>query len=136
MSILVYSNSDDQTVNKYLLELIESRVPRDQMEFLQTFEALKERVHRLSKEIDVAVLLAKDNVQLCELVSLKDFLEGVRIILILPDQGKETVSKATKLFPNFISSMDSDFHLVSDVLERMLKNRNTTTNIGARGTHD
>jgi hypothetical protein len=133
MSILVYSNSDDQTVNENLLELIESKVPRDQIEFLQTFGALKERVHRLSKEIEVAVLLAKDNVQLCELVSLKDFLEDVRIILILPDHEKETVSKATKLFPSFISSVDSDYHLVSEVLEKMIKNRTTATTIG--GTH-
>jgi hypothetical protein len=96
MNILLYSNCDDQAVNEHLFEPVESKGPRDQVEFLQTMDALRVRVQRLSK--------------------------------------KETVSKVTKLFPNFINIMDSDFHLVSDVLEKMLNNKNSAATIW--GTYD
>jgi ADP-heptose:LPS heptosyltransferase len=37
----------------------------------------------------VAVLVAQSNDQLLELVSLKDYLEDIRIILILPNMERE-----------------------------------------------
>ncbi|MRR23589.1 hypothetical protein EG830_11495 [bacterium] len=123
MSILVYSNSDDQSLSDQLFKFITTMVPNSRVDFLQTMHALRERVQQLSKEIDVAILVAKDSEQLCELVSLKDFLEGVRIILILPDQKKETVSRATRLFPSFISTLDSGLDTVGEVLKKMIKVR-------------
>jgi hypothetical protein len=123
MNIVMYADSDDQTVNDRLLRIIESKVSDENIESAKQFDELKKRVSRLPKEIDLAILLAKDKEQLCELISLKDFLDGIPTILILPDQEKETISRATKLHPSFISSVDSDFYLLSDVLEKMLKLR-------------
>jgi hypothetical protein len=121
MSILLYTNSNDPAVNDRLLRVIESRVSCNLMELFQSIESLTERVRRLPRKIAVAVLLAQNNAQLSELIALKDFLEDVPIILILPDQDKEIISQATRLFPSFISSLDSDLDLVGEVLERMLR---------------
>jgi hypothetical protein len=123
MNILVYADSGNQTVNDHLLRIIESKVSREYIESVKHIELLTKRVRRLLKGIDIAILLAKDKEQLCELISLKVFLEDIPIIVILPDLEKEIISMATKLYPSLISSVDSDFYFVSDVLENMLKIR-------------
>jgi hypothetical protein len=123
MSIVLYANSNDPAVNDRLLRIIESKTSCSLLETFQSLDSLTERVRQLPRKIAVAVLLAQNNMQLCELIALKDFLEDIPIILILPDQSKENISWATKLFPSFISSLDSNLDLVGEVLERMLRLR-------------
>ncbi len=121
MSILLYANSNDTAVNDRLIRIIESKSSCSSLEVFQSLESLTERVRRLPRKISAVVLLAQNSIQLCELITLKDFLEDVPIILILPNQSKENISRATKLFPSFISSLDSDLDLIGEVLERMLR---------------
>jgi len=121
MSILLYANSNDPAVNDRLIRIIESKSSCRCLEIFQSLESFAERVRQLPRNISVAVLLAQNNIQLCELITLKDFLEDVPIILIVPNQDKEIISQATRLFPSFISSLDSDLDLIGEVLERMLK---------------
>jgi len=123
MNILFFADSDDMSLNNYLFNFIKSRTNFSIMETVQTIESLKKRLHRLPKGIDIAVLTARDREQLKELVSMKEFLDGISIILILPDQDRETIAHATKIYPSFISSIDSDFSLVSDVLGNMLNQK-------------
>jgi hypothetical protein len=123
MNILFFAENDDKSLNDRLSDFISLRTNFSIMEKVQTIESLRKRLHRLPKGIDIAILLAKDREQLKELVSMKDFLDGISIILILPDQEKETISNATKLYPSFISSLDGDFILVTDVLGNMLNHR-------------
>jgi hypothetical protein len=120
MNIIVYANSKYHSINECLMN-ITSIVSAINVEFIQNLSELTDRVHRLPRKIDLAVLLAEDHGQLYELVSLKDFIQDVPVILILPDQEKETIATATKLYPNFISSVDSDFYLVKEVLGGMLR---------------
>ncbi len=123
MNILMYANSNDKETNERLINIVIAKAPHDHVELIRNYAGLMERVRRLPKDIDVAVLFAKDSGQLYELIELKDFFENIPMILILPDQTRETVSRATKIYPNFISSMDSDFYLVGEVLERMLQTK-------------
>jgi hypothetical protein len=123
MTILFFADNGDMSLNDYLFNFIKSRSGFSIMEAVQTIESLKNRLRRLPKGIDIAILIAKDREQLREFVSMKDFLDGVSIILILPDQDRETISQATKLYPSFISFIDSDFSLVSDVLGNMLNRK-------------
>jgi hypothetical protein len=120
MTVLLFADSDDKTVNNCLLRIIKSKTGCSYLEPVHSLESLKIRLRRLPKGIDIAILLAKDKEQLSEFISMKDFLDGISLILILPDLEKKTISDATKLYPSFISSMDSDFILVSDVLGNML----------------
>jgi hypothetical protein len=123
MNILLYVDSDDQTINKRLIDIIGSKARNSRIEIIQNYGALTERVRQLPKSIDLAVLMAKDYRLLSGLVALKDFFDDIPIILILPDLAKETIAKATKLYPNFFGSMDSDFSLVGEVLEKMLDSK-------------
>ncbi len=123
MNILFFADSGDNSLSDCLSNFIKSRTSFSIIETVQTIDCLKKRLHRLPKGIDIAILTARDREQLKTLVSLKEFLDGISIILILPDQDRETISQATKLYPSFISSIDCDFSLVSDVLGNMLSQK-------------
>ena len=66
--------------------------------------------------------------ELMDMISMDDSFFGYRIILVLPDRRRETIRKGHKLFPRFLTFMDSDMELVGEVLKKMLgRHENTIT---------
>ncbi|HOO46565.1 MAG TPA: hypothetical protein PLM29_10075 [Deltaproteobacteria bacterium] len=123
MKVLLYSNTTEEVKGKGLKSIVESRLGHAALETVCDFQGLKDRLHRLPRLADIAVLLAATHEQLDELLTIRDFLSGISLILVLPDQKKDTIAAATRLFPNFIGSLDSDLGPVGDVLEKMLLQR-------------
>lgn len=120
-SVVLLVNREHQEVGKRLQWAVESVVPANNLDVYKDIFGLYKRLLRLPKEISVIVLFPADNKQLSELMLLNLYLENIPIILILPDGKKETVSRGCKLYPRFISSINSDFTDVSAVLEKMLE---------------
>jgi len=52
---------------------------------------------------------------------MRDFLEDVRLILILADSSAETVARGHLLRPRFLTYTDHDMSEVSSVLGKMIK---------------
>ena len=70
------------------------------------------------------VLLTADMADLDDLYALRDLVSNLRIILILPDRHKGTVSKGCKFYPRFITFIDSDFKEMTAVLHKLLEIHN------------
>ena len=121
MNVILYTNGKNHATNERLQKKVESAISLDQVEIFQTNKDLVKRANRFPREIDLAVLLAQSDEQLAELLALKDLLEGVRIILILPNRAKDTVSKGLTLRPRYFSFADSHFVDVAAVLTNMLR---------------
>ena len=119
MNVVLYASGKNVAVSQRLQKVTESKVSLKHLETIQTFEDLSKRVRRLPRKIDIAVLLAQSNDQLSEFLPLKEFLEDVRIILILPDWKQETITKGHLLCPRYIDDVDGDFSNVGAVLEKM-----------------
>ena len=60
--------------------------------------------------------------------ALKDLFDGIRKIIILPDGEQVTISLAHKLYPRFLSYIDSDFSDVAAVLKKMATSANSKNN--------
>jgi len=120
MNIILYTGGIQDGVSAGLLGQITTKFAHVRLELIHTLPDLKQRLSQLPKTIDAGVLIAGDAAQLCELVGMQDFLDGVPLILIVPDFEKETVAKAAKLYPSFICTLDSDWEVVASVLERIL----------------
>jgi len=119
MNVVLFASGKNVAVSKRLQKVTESKVSLNHLETIQTIEDLSKRVRRLPREIDIAVLLAQSNDQLSEFFPLKEFLEDVRIILILPNLERETITKGHLLRPRYIDYVDGDFSNVGAVLEKM-----------------
>jgi hypothetical protein len=120
MNIILYTGGIQDGVSAGLLGQITAKFAHARLESIHTLPDLKQRLCQLPKTIDAGVLIAGDPAQLCELVSMQDFLDGIPLILIVPDFEKATIAKAAKLYPSFICTLDSDWEVVASVLERIL----------------
>jgi hypothetical protein len=76
--------------------------------------------------VEIAILLTSGIKEILDILSLRDLLWDMKIILILPDGGPDTVAKGHLLRPRFTSDCHGNFQEVAAVLKRMMENRVST----------
>jgi hypothetical protein len=118
VNILVYSTSRNE-IGERLRKSIEKGVSADNVEFYQTIDSLSQRLHQPMHDLCVAVLLASTRGELTDILSIRDVLLGIRIVLILPDSKSDTISKGHSLAPRFLTYVDSDFEEVEAVVHKI-----------------
>lgn len=122
MCVVLYSDYDDKWEFKHLKAVLKTVVPTRQLEVFTAFEGFSTRIRRLPKDIDVAVLSVRNDHQLAALLTLRDYLDSVRIILILAVRNADMVSKGHLLHPRFLAFYDGDLSDIAAVLSKMLRN--------------
>lgn len=103
-----------------LQRVVEELVPKEKIEICRTIDSLTRRLRRPRYNLALAVLLAANREDLLDLLSIRDLLDGIRIILLLPDRDMDTIAKGHTLRPRFLTYADSDFLDVAAVLRKML----------------
>ena len=126
MSILFYSKNGKEAVAA-LQKIIEEQAPKEQIEVHRTIESLSKRLRQSKYDVVIAILIATSKEEFSEILSIRDFLRDLRVILILPDRKKVTISKGHTLYPRFLSYADGDFSDVAAVLGKMLSSSITRT---------
>lgn len=119
MNIILFAGSEEKDAGKRLLDKITADFSYEKIEFFNHLSSFEKRIYGFPKKIDVVVILAASVNQLTRLLQFRDILEGIEILLILPDQDKDTVSKGLSLYPRFITYTDSNFDDVSAVLGKL-----------------
>lgn len=128
MNVLFYSSADDE-IGRHLQKIIGEIVPEDAIEIYRTIHHLTGRLHRPRYNLNLAIVMAASREELSEIVCLSDLLWDMRIILILPDDQRDTISKGHLLRPRFLSYADSDFSDVAAVLTKMFENTHLTRGV-------
>ena len=131
MNIILYLSKKETEAGARLINKISSNFYYENIEVFDHMDNFKKRIHSFPRKIDVAVILTVDSTQLSDILEIKEALEDMEIILILPDQDKDTVSKGMTLYPRFLAYTDSDFDDVSAVLGKLGSRRiaeNTSLN--------
>ena len=111
MTILYYTSKNSE-ISIRLLRVIEALATKGQIETYQSVPSFSLRLREPSLFKDIAILLTDTKDDLLEILSIKDFLDGIRVILILPDRSTDTVSSAYTLFPRFLSYGDSSLLMI------------------------
>lgn len=75
---------------------------------------------------DMVILFAGTTAELEQYLSLKELLEGIPVLLVLPESRGDICKRAHLLRPRFISFADSDFSDFAAVLQKMIIKRDTT----------
>ena len=119
MNVIFYANQSSAQRER-LQRVIEILVPRERIESYLTIEYLEKRLHQPISEPMVFVLQVSRMQELLQLLQLRDCLIDRKLILILPDEDRETISRGHALRPRFITYIESDFIDVSVVLGKML----------------
>jgi hypothetical protein len=119
--VILFSTSQRKSGER-LQRIVEAVVSEKNVKIYRTIDALSGGLRQPRNDVSVALLLASSKIDLHELISLRDLLWDIKIILILPDSDPETIAKGHILRPRFLSDCDSNFQDVAAVLSRMIKN--------------
>ena len=117
MGLLFYA-TDIKGTGKPLWDLYRDLSPEYQREFFQTIDTLSQKLRQPQGYQSIAVLLASTQEELTDILTIRNLLDDVRIILIVPDRNKETISKGHTLYPRFLTYVDSDFSWVAAVIKK------------------
>jgi len=83
---------------------------------LQRFTA---RIRRPKDPSSVAIVWDPTQEDLRDIGAMRPLLEGMRTLLVLPDEDAETVVLAPKLLPAYIAYIDDGITEIVSVLERL-----------------
>lgn len=121
MRLLLYAPVSEGAGER-LQKMIEEFVSKNNVEVYRSIESLSHRLRQPAEDLPIAaVLLAARREDLVALLSIRDLLRDVRIILILPDRDENTIAKGHTLRPRFLSYTDSDFTDILAVLGKCLE---------------
>jgi hypothetical protein len=122
MRLIVFIHQDASSKGEIFKKVIDKNFKGLKVLSLHTFNALKARLKKGSGfiEEEILILFAESRNRLYELASLIDLLEGKRIILILPDESKATLSETSRFFPRFFTPISETYDDLCDVLNKMI----------------
>jgi len=119
VKILLYSQTKEDPETG-IGTRIKRHVPGETIEMYHSIEELSQVLYRLYEHDAIVILQARDREELLRIISLRDLLQGVRVILLLPDREEETISLAHSLRPRFLSSSENDFSDTISVVQKMI----------------
>jgi len=90
------------------------------VEIYTSIEDLANRLLHLVDHDAIVIIQAEDRQELLHILSLRDVLQGVRVILLVPDREDETISLAHRLRPRFLANSESGLSDTMSVVRKML----------------
>lgn len=120
MSVIFYHPLNKNLAGDKLKKIIASSIAKDKIETYRTIDEFYERLQKPICHSSVAVLYAATKKDMGRLLHLREFLSGMKVVLILPDDSIDTIAEGHALSPRFISWADSDFSAIEAVLKRLI----------------
>jgi len=135
MHVLIYGNRRSIVTDRLRKELYRV-VSLERVEEYSTLRSLSNRLRMPPMNQSIAVLLALSREELAGLLSIRDLLHDILVILIVPDRNKDTISSAHAIRPRFVTFADSGFADVAAVLGKMLERMESGIAWEERGKED
>ncbi len=124
MSLVLFVHEDASRQREALQKKMAEYFGEHIMQMVHTFNALKYILKQPGGcDQEVYVLLAESPRRLKELFRLIDLLDGRRIVLILPDDAKTTVSMAHRFYPRFFTYINNNYDDLCAVLYKMINKK-------------
>ncbi len=120
MTLLIYSTRTNDAEER-LFRVIELLLPEKKIELYRSIDDLSTLLRQPVFFPRIAVLLASSPEELENIISIRELLEDIKIILIVPDINPATLARGHTLRPRFLCDCNSDFVDVAAVLGQMIK---------------
>lgn len=120
MMVLVYAKAK----NGVSLELKQTLNGRSSDVCLETYSDLDDVFQRLRQprlNLKIGVLSIGSEAELDRLLTIRELLSDMRLVLVLSDKDPQTVSKAHALAPRFITFSDAGIDPLVSVVEKMME---------------
>ena len=120
MTVLFYSTKKNDAEER-LFRVVELLLPEKKIELYRSIDDLSRQLRQPVFSPRIAVLLASSPEELENIISIRELLEDIKIILIVPDINPATLARGHTLRPRFLCDCNSDFVDVAAVLGQMIK---------------
>jgi hypothetical protein len=120
MTYIYYANKNSEA-GEILNQMLQKAFKKSWMKRCRTLAELSKRLHEPISDIGAAALLIDDRKELEEILSLKDILWDIKVIIIFSGQANISTMEALALRPRFFTWTDADLSHVVDVLGNMMK---------------
>jgi len=120
VKILFYSSIREDP-ERGVGERLRGLAPGEGVEVCRSIEELIRGIHRSYDRDAIILLRARDREELLRIVSLRDLLQDLRIVLLIPDREEETISLAHRLRPRFLGNGENDVSDTMSVVRKMLE---------------
>jgi hypothetical protein len=120
MQLLFYAKRDDKN-RKRLEKAVRQVIPKEKIGLFNKLSDLEGRLRTPLEPDSIAILLASNGKDLCELQGLRELLTEIYVLLVIPDRKPATIDLAHLLLPRFLSPKDDDFTDLQKVLNKMCR---------------
>lgn len=120
MKIFLYSKMGNQ-FGDILERLIETHLLEVEMGVYRTIDSLSQNLRQPIEDSGIAILVASNQGDLQNILSIRHFFQNIRIILVLPSKKTEIINLAHQLRPRFLTDTNTDLAEITAVLKKMLQ---------------
>ena len=119
MMIIFFCTAKKGSVER-LLGDIQTKIHDHRIEVVRTLEALRDRFRRPILDRAIMILIPVNREQLKGLISMGNLFDDNPILLVLLDREPTTISIGHRLYPRFVTYVDSDFSDLVSVLNKLI----------------
>jgi len=126
VDLVLYYSEEAERRGRKLQEVLNNDLPDMRLELFTDFEELVTGFQRSEVNPAVVVLVIGSRTELDEFLALRPVLQNTRVVLVLPDQARETLALAEKLHPYYIKPPGDDFVELASIVDELLEERRVT----------
>ena len=126
VDLVLYYSEEAERRGQKLQEVLNRDLPDIRLECFTDFEELVTGLQRPEVEPVAVVLVIGSRTELDEFLPLRPDLENTRVVLVLPDQTRETLTLAQQLHPYYIKPPGDDFVELAYILDELMEERRVT----------
>ena len=116
-SILIYS-SGRKTIGCRFKNEVERVIPDAVKDVCRTLDGFRQTLMDNMGTYKIVVLLCATQEEMNTFFMMRELFSECRLILIVPNHETETIHRAHRLYPRFLSYADSHFEDVAAVIQR------------------
>jgi hypothetical protein len=120
MKSVLYTKGRSDIAEK-LIAIVSRQISETRIMVCNSIELLSNKLRQPLNNISVIILLITSRDELIQLNLMSSLFDNSRVILILPDRDKATLSLGFELKTSFVSYIDSDLQNVISVLKQIQK---------------
>ena len=126
VDLVLYYSEEAVRRGRKLQVVLNNDLPDMRLELFTDFEELVTGLQRPEVNPAAVVLVIGSRTELDEFLPLRPTLENTRVLLVLPDQSRETLTLAEQLHPYYIKPPGDDFVELVYILDELLEERRVT----------
>jgi DNA-binding NarL/FixJ family response regulator len=119
MMLLLYAKARNG-VSQELQQILNGRSSDACLETYSNLDDLFQRLRQPRLNLKIGVLSIGSDAELDRLLTIRELLSDMRLVLVLSDKDPQTVSKAHALAPRFITFTDAGIDPLVSVIEKMM----------------